>query len=41
MENYKQILIEKIESLKNSNSPFGKAKLVILLQLLGELENRQ
>lgn len=39
MENYKQILIEKIEDLKNSDSPFAKSRLVILLQLLGELEN--
>lgn len=39
MERYKQILIEKIEILKNSKSSFAKTRLVILLQLLGELEN--
>lgn len=39
MESYKQILIEKIEALEKIDSPFARTRLVILLQLLGELEN--
>lgn len=41
MEEYKQNLINKIEELKNSNSPFAKTRIVILLKLLGELENAE
>lgn len=41
MEQYKQALLAKIESLKDSKSPFAKARLVILLKLLGELQNEE
>lgn len=41
MEKYKQTLIKKIEALKDSKSPFVKARLVILLKLLGELESEE
>lgn len=39
MEYYKQILIEQITSLKEIDSPFARTRVVVLLQLLGELEN--
>lgn len=41
MEKYKQALIAKIEVLKDSKSPFAKARLTIFLELLGELENKE
>lgn len=41
MERYKQILMEKIEALKDVKSSFAKTRLIILLQLLGELENNK
>lgn len=41
MEKYKQALIEKIESLKNSKSPFAKTTITVLLKLLGELQNEE
>ena len=41
MEEYKQALIDKIESLKNSKSPFARTRLVVLLKLLGELQNEE
>ena len=41
MDNYKQILIEKINNLKKLESPIDKTNLIILLQLLGELERKE
>lgn len=41
MEVYRQLLIEKINSLKDSKSPFAQSRLIILLKLLGELESEE
>ena len=41
MEQYKQVLLEKISELKDSKSPFAKTRLKVLLKLLGELQNKE
>lgn len=41
MEEYKQALIEKIEALKNQKTPLAKSRLIVLLRLLGELQNEE
>lgn len=41
MEEYKQALIAKIEELKDQKSPLAKSRLVVLLRLLGELQNEE
>lgn len=41
MEQYQEALIAKIEELQKSKSPFAKTRLVRLLKLLGELQNKE
>lgn len=41
MEKYKQALIAKIEALSKSNSPFARARVKVLLKLLGEIQQQE
>lgn len=41
MEKYKQILLAKIQELKDIDSPFARTRLTILLRLLGELQKEE
>ncbi len=41
MEEYKEILMNKIEELSKSNSPFARSRISVLLKLLGEIQQAE